>query len=208
MEKIIPDGSEKKASGTDILDAEQTVRDIKKELRANMNGVASVCMRRAGVPYHVIWGIELPRLQEIADEFPAHRKLGQLLWNENVRECQLLGILLTPTSEFLPEVAEIWVHEAKTPEAISLLAMKLIAPQKWASKLAFQWVAGSEEMPALCGWLTLCHLLRDGAELMPRSEMELRDHATAIGTSASLFLRKAVAQTLSYLDRKVPEECK
>lgn len=175
---------------------EETIRNIKKELRANMNGIASTQMRRGGMPHHVVWGIELPRLRNIAKEFDQDRALGQRLWNENVRESQLLGILLTPKHEFLPEVADIWAHEAKTPEAISLLAMELIVPQPWATDIAFRWIAGDNDLVAMGGWLTLCRLLHQGGQLMPRSEQELRDHASAISVSAPMYLRKAVYQTL------------
>ncbi|MDE5561335.1 MAG: DNA alkylation repair protein [Bacteroidaceae bacterium] len=175
---------------------EETIRDIKKELRANMNGIASAQMRRAGMPHHVVWGIELPRLRDIAAEFPSDRKLGQRLWNENVRESRLLGILLTPPEDFLPEVADIWVHEAATPETASLLAMELIVPQTWATNMAFHWIAGTDNLAALCGWLTICRLLQNGGTLMPRSEAELRDHATAVPENAPLYLRKAVLRTM------------
>ena len=41
--------------------------DIKKELRANMNGIASSHMRQTE-DYRVNWGIELPRLDDIAND--------------------------------------------------------------------------------------------------------------------------------------------
>lgn len=179
---------------------EEIIRDIKKELRANMNGIASEQMREGGMPHHVVWGIELPRLRHIASEFKRDRRLGQRLWGENVRESQLLGILLTPPTDFLPEVADIWVKEACTPEAVSLLAMELIVPQPWASDMAFRWIAGGAPLPALCGWLTLCRLLRRGDRLMPRSEEELRDHAIAVSAEAPLYLRKAVMQAMGALE--------
>lgn len=181
---------------------EETIRNIKKELRANMNGIASAQMRGGGMPHHVVWGIELPRLRSIASEFKPDRQLGQRLWSENVRESQLLGILLTPPSEFLPEVADIWLHEASTPEAVSLLAMELVVPQLWASDMAFRWIAGKECLPALCGWLTMCRLIRMGGILMPRSEAELRDHAAAFSADAPMYLRKAAMQTMEALDEK------
>ena len=183
---------------------DETIRNIKKELRANMNGIASSQMRRGGMPHHVVWGIELPRLRNIAAEFPRDRALGQRLWSENVRESQLLGILLTPPQEFLPEVADIWVHEARTPEAVSLLAMELISPQPWATDMAFRWIAGTHELASLCGWLTICRLLRQGNRLMPRSEAELRDHASALSADAPLPLRKAVMQTIEAMEGPSP----
>ena len=93
-------------------------------------------------------------------------------------------------------MADIWVHEARTPEAVSLLAMELISPQPWATDMAFRWIAGTHELASLCGWLTICRLLRQGNKLMPRSEAELRDHASVLSADAPLPLRKAVMQTL------------
>ena len=93
-------------------------------------------------------------------------------------------------------MADIWVHEARTPEAVSLLAMELIAPQPWATDMAFRWIAGTDPLASLCGWLTMCRLLRQGNKLMPRSEAELRDHAAALSADAPLYLRKAAYQTI------------
>ncbi len=36
------------------------VNDIKKELRASMNGILSARMREAGMPFRLIFGVELP----------------------------------------------------------------------------------------------------------------------------------------------------
>lgn len=174
----------------------EIIKDIKKELRANMNGIASKAMRDAGMPYHVIWGIELPRLRSIAAQFPHDRRLAQELWNENVRESRLLAILLTPGGEFLPEVADIWAQEFRTTEEASLMSMELIYPQKWATSFAFEQIARGNYLPSLCGWLTICRLLREGGKLMERSEQELRDHAASIGADAPLPLRKAVQATM------------
>ncbi len=163
-----------------------------------MNGVASQKMREAGMPYHLIFGIELPRLREILLDYPKDRAFAQQLWHENVRESRLAAILLTPPEEYLAEVADIWVHELKTAEEASLLAMTLVSPQRWASDYAFRWIACGEELPMICGLYTLCHLLRGGdVRLMPDSEEELRDHLSAISPDASLALRKA-AQSVAY----------
>lgn len=164
-----------------------------------MNGIASKAMRDAGMPYHVIWGIELPRLQDIATRYPHDRHLAQQLWNENVRESRLLAIMLTPKEQFLPEVAEIWAQELKTAEEASHMAMQLIYPQKWATTFAFEQIARGQYLPSLCGWLTLCRILRQGGTLMPRSRQELLDHASSTASDAPLPLRKAVQATIRQL---------
>lgn len=176
-----------------------TLTMLKRDFRAAMNGIAAKAMRDAGMPYHVIFGIELPRLREIAKEYQKDRRFAQHLWNENVRESQLMAIMLTPWEEFLPEVAEIWLSEAKTEESVSLISMELIAKQSWASDYAFRWVASTNYYMQLCGWLTICHLLREGRELQPRSKEELLDQAAAVAQTAPLPLRKVVMNVTSIL---------
>ena len=61
------------------------IEDIKKDLRANMNGVASAAMRSTP-DYRVNFGVELPRLQSLANEYGKDHELAQALWKESVRE--------------------------------------------------------------------------------------------------------------------------
>ena len=45
------------------MTTEDTVKEIKKALRSAMNGVLSAQMRQAGMPYRLVFGVELPRLE-------------------------------------------------------------------------------------------------------------------------------------------------
>ena len=74
--------------------------DIKKELRASMNGILSAQMREAGMPHKLIFGVELPRLQSIAHEFPPDKGLANSLWSQDIREAKLLAIMLMPAEGF------------------------------------------------------------------------------------------------------------
>ncbi len=168
---------------TDIL------TDIKKELRANMNGVASAAMRQTD-DYRVNWGIELPRIHAIASEFEPSRELAQTLWNERVRECKILATLLMPKVDFTEELCDIWVEEIHTDEIAQIFCLNLIQHMPYASTKAFEWIAqcgGTEgeendgrnkDQRENCGYLTLCHLLRR-SELNERSAEEFLDQASA-----------------------------
>ena len=61
--------------------------EIKSQLRLYMNGPASASMRQKGLVYKLNFGIELPRLKELAAECVGGRRLATELWKENVREC-------------------------------------------------------------------------------------------------------------------------
>lgn len=179
---------------------QDVLRDIKKELRAAMNGIASQQMRQAGMPYRVIFGVEIPRLQAIAREFVPSRELAQTLWNESVRESKLLACMLMPAREFLPEVADIWIGEAPTAECIQHLVFHLLRSQPWAAEWSFRWIASSSENHQLAGILTLTALLRSGVELNEFSRLELQNQAESLLPHASLPLKKAILNLNTFYD--------
>lgn len=178
------------------------ILDIKKELRAAMNGILSAKMREAGAPFKLIFGVELPRLQNIASEFKPSRTLAQELWNENIRECKLLAAMLMPPQDFLPEMADIWVDEIPTAEVAQILVMHILCKEPWCATLAFEWIASISYMRQLCGFLCIARLLQQGAQLQDRSIEELRDQAQSILPNADLPLRKAIMAATSFLSEK------
>lgn len=180
----------------------QDIKDIKKELRAAMNGILSAKMREAGAPYKLIFGVELPRLQSIASEFHPSRMLAQELWNENIRECKLLATMLMPPLEFLPEMADIWVDEISTAEVAQVFSMQLLCKESWCATVAFEWIASPVPMRQLCGFLCIARLLQQGARLQDRSIEELKDQAQSLLPNADLPLRKAIIAATSFLSEK------
>ncbi len=153
-----------------------TLLEIKKELRANMNGIASAAMRQTE-DYRVNWGIELPRVQMIAKEFEPSRELAQALWNERVRECKILACILMPANDFIEEICDIWVEEIHTEEIAQIFCLHLVSRLPFASHKAFQWMASESAMLQNCGYLTLCHLMRK-YQLSDSSEAEFLDQAS------------------------------
>ncbi len=183
------------------MTTEEKIREIKKELRSAMNGVLSAQMRQAGMPYKLVFGVELPRLQSIAQEFEPDRELAQALWNENIRESKILATLLMPKDEMCPELADIWVEEIPTAEIAQIISMNQLSQGKWSAELAFQWIATSHPMRQLCGFLVLARLLQQGAELNEPSELELKDQAEALRDTADLHLKKAIQAVLTRLEK-------
>ena len=79
-----------------------TIRDIKSQFRLFMNGVISQSMREKGMGYKLNFGIEYPRIKEIAQRYPKDHQLAQALWKENIRECKIMATLLQPVDTFYP----------------------------------------------------------------------------------------------------------
>lgn len=174
------------------MTTEDIIRDIKKELRANMNGVASKYMRENGLEYHVNFGIELPRLRTIASELEPNHQVAQQLWHENVRESKILAGMLMPTDNFVEEIADIWVEQIETTEVAQMTALNLLCRLPYAATKAFEWIASEREMTQLCGFLVIARLLMQGAEFNPHSLEELKDQMLSVPANAPLALRKAI----------------
>lgn len=174
------------------MTTDEIIKAIKKELRANMNGVASTYMLQSGLEYHVNWGIELPRLHAIANEFEPNTLLAQKLWQENVRESKILATLLCPADEFDEQLAELWVEQISTTEIAQIASLNLFSKTSFASDIAFRWIANESEMKQLCGYLVMARLLQQGAVLNDWSLDELKDQMDSVPADACLALRKAV----------------
>ena len=130
---------------------QEQIREIKKNLRGVMNGPVSQSMREKGLAYKVNFGVELPRLREMAEEWPHNYELAAALWKENIRECRLLAGMLMPTEDFPADLAELWVEQMNFPEEAECTVVHLFARLPYASEKAFAWIAREEPMFRLCG---------------------------------------------------------
>lgn len=161
------------------------IADIKKELHAYMNGVASAHARQTE-DYRVNWGVELPRLVKLADEIVvlcderqvSKRQLAQALWNDSTRECKILACMLMPADEMDEEVCDIWAESIRTEEIATMFCMYLVQRLKYATTKAYEWMAREEKMLQTCGFATLCHRMRR-YELSPDAQEEFLDQACA-----------------------------
>lgn len=174
------------------MNAEAIEKDIKKELRASMNGILSARMREAGMPFKLIFGVELPRLQSIAKEFTPDKDLANHLWTQNIRETKLLAIMLMPVEDFTAEMSNIWTKTMVTAEEAQIMAMMLLSKTNHAKETSIAWLEESKPLPSVCACLCLRHLLVQGIKLEADEARIVEDCATRMYSCANLHLKKAI----------------
>lgn len=190
------------------MDTQEKIREIKKQFRLFMNGVVSQSMREKGLDYKLNFGIELPRLKEIAEKFEQNHEVAQALWKENIRECKILAGLLQPIDTFYPEIADIWVEDMHYPEIAELTCMNLFSHLPYASEKVFQWIADEGEYFQFCGYMLMARLLMKGNELNERAENEFLDQALTALHSESGMVSRASATALRKYAYQRPEQAK
>lgn len=178
------------------METKELIKEIKTQLRLSMNGVASQSMREKGLNYKLNFGVELPRLKEIARQYDQNHDLAQTLWKENVRESKILAGMLQPIDSFFPEIADIWVEDITNPEIAELTCMNLFQYLPYAPAKSFQWMADEREYVQACGFLLAARLLGKGIEMNERAEEEFFDQTLAALLSPAYFSRKAASLAL------------
>ena len=181
----------------------ETIREIKSKFRLFMNGMVSQSMRDRGMGYKLNFGIEYPRIKEIAVGYTPNHDLAQALWKENIRECKILAGLLQPVDTFYKEIAEIWIEDMQYPELAEYSVMNLFQNLPYAPEVVFEWIADERLYFQMCGYLLIARLLMKGMRLNDRAEAEFLDQAfTAlegdemmIQKNAALALRKFAIQS-------------
>lgn len=176
----------------------EIIKDIKSKFRLYMNGPVSQSMREKGVDYKINFGIEYPRIKEIAAGYEKNHDVAQELWKDNIRECKILAGILQPVDTFYPEIAEIWIEDMHLPELAEYTVMNLFQYLPYASDVVFGWIADEREYFQVCGYLLMARLLMKGMKLNERAEAEFLDQAftalendgTNVRRAASVALRK------------------
>ena len=164
---------------------------IKRDFRSLMNGTAAASLREKGLHYRLIFGVEWPQLMRLSAEIVKDHDLAQALWKEDIRECRLLAGLIQPVETFSLELADVWIETMHYPEEAQYTVLSLFQHLPHVSEAAFNWIARSEEMYRLCGWLVLARLFMKGLPLNTRSEDEFIDQAETSLQDPSLAVRVA-----------------
>ena len=89
--------------------------EIKKRFFALRNGVVADTLRKAGMPYKMIFGLQVPQLAEIARSLKPETALADELWKDrDVRESRLLACYLFPVSGTDMKKALALARDART----------------------------------------------------------------------------------------------
>lgn len=119
---------------------------IKRRFFAMRNGVIADVLRKAGSPYHIIFGLNLPQITEIAREQHHRRELAEQLWaDQRTRESRLLATMVYPIDEMSDDDAMRWLETASDVETADILCHRLLRRHPRAVEIAL--ARGNDELP-------------------------------------------------------------
>ncbi len=109
---------------------------IKKDFFTFRNGIVADTLRKAGMPYKVIFGLQIPQIAAIARRQVPSMELADALWEDKeVRESRILATYLFPVSEISGEKAIALLRSVTTPEESDMLAFRLLKRLPFAEEI-------------------------------------------------------------------------
>lgn len=146
----------------------ELIRNIRTDLRLAMNGVVSSSMRDKGMDYKLNFGVDVPRIKEIAAKYEPNANLAKELWKLDVRELKILSTMLYPLDEFKEKNANEWANEIPNQEIRENLCRNLLQELPYADELVQNWVENSNESLRLTGYWLYVRLMMIKADALER----------------------------------------
>ncbi len=118
------------------------MQQLKRSLFALRNGVIADSLRKAGCPHRIVFGLNLPQLNEIAAQYGPSEELAEALWKDTaLRESALLAPMLYPKERLTLEKARKLCATVQWHEDADILVFKLLRDADFAPSLARELVA-------------------------------------------------------------------
>lgn len=158
------------------------------------NGAIADSMRKAGAPYRIIFGLNIPQIAEIARDFGPDRELAeQLRENDATRESLLIAPMLFPEEELSEKIALEWLVNALTPEVIDMACLKLLKHLPDAGKLVEKMYRSEKDLHRYAALRLGANILPDEIDLVERCAKEEEKRRLPLTFSVSRMLLDDIA---------------
>lgn len=173
------------------------LQQVKRRFFAMRNGVIADTYRKAGSPHHIIFGLVLPQLVEIASEFSHDPELARQLWNNrSTRESMLLAPMLLRPEDITVDSALEMINQSPAAETVDILCHRLLRHTPFSLDIAIK--ASDPELTPICRYAAmrlLWHkIYSDAATVRQLAEREL-----ATGEPLTSLPARQILDELDYM---------
>ena len=184
------------------MSIDETIKNIRVDLRTSMDGIVSQSMREKGLGYKMNFGVRIMRLQQMAGEYEKSVDLAEKLWEQETRELKILATLLYPIEAFDMDTAQRWGETIPNQEIREQLSKNIFQELSFADQLVQQWIAAEDEEVRTTGYWLLARLIISKSPLVEQCNLsQLINNAIVDATGDDYFLRNAAHSALRFMGR-------
>ncbi len=117
------------------------MQNVKRRFFALRNGAVADVLRRAGSPYRIIFGLQLPEIVDVAAATQTDSGLAEALWaNDTTRESRLMAPMVADRASFGIDDARRWMSGVCCVEEADILCHRLLRHLPFADELVGEFV--------------------------------------------------------------------
>jgi len=178
---------------------DQQIKEIRAKIRLSMNGIVADKMTQNGISYKKNYGVDIPRIKEIAKLYAPKHDLAQRLWSLQVRETMIMATLLEPVDKFTEELAQQWVETFNQIEIVEQTCMNLFSKLSFAASLSLKWIQSDKPWVQISGFILAARIANRFNE---NEIVTITQQVSTLSDTNELHLYKAIALCLSRCARK------
>ena len=184
----------------------EILQKIRTDLRRSMNGIVSTSMRQKGMDYKLNFGVDIPRLRQLANGYEQDTALAEFLWKQETRELKILATMLYQAEKLDLENAERWVREIPNHEIREQICMNLLQKSGFADDLVQNCTQSPDEEIRTTGYWLFARLTITQSGLLNKiNTREILGKAVTDLQSDSYFLRLSAQNALKFMGRNSQE---
>lgn len=176
------------------------LQEIRKKLYLRRDGASSTSMREKGVEYKINFGVPIPTLREIAQDYSPDSKLADELWEKDTRELKILATMIQDIPTF--QKNEEWVETINNVELAEQSVMNLFSKIPNASTFASKWIQSDKLYTRLCGYLLYTRLFMKGYIMEKEEEKNYFLNIFKAFGDNSILIKNAAINSLKHLGRQ------
>lgn len=182
---------------------EDIIRSIRTDMRLSMNGDVATSMRKKGIKYRMIFGVDIPRIYQISEKYSPDAELAATLWDDDVRELKILATILYPKEKFSKEIGLSWSKGIVDQELREQVCKNLFQELPFANELVEDLVNDDDdENVRATGYWLFARLCITKSDLVNRVDTENLMNSTVKDLkSDSLLVRQSALNALKFFGR-------
>lgn len=147
-------------------------------------------------------------LRHMAEQYGKDKALAAALWQENIRECNILATLIMPAADFTASEAMEWAATLSTVEMAETAVFNLFQHMAEAEQLSQLLLENEEKLLRICAYNLVCRLLKRNQECAPQLYAALFEKAASDLKSADRQLLHPLVNCLDYVSSTDTEAAK
>lgn len=160
---------------------------LRRDIYLMRNGILADSLRRSGCPYRLIFGVNIPQLNQItAAVGPSEELARAMLADGDLREATLAGFMLYPVEAItVGEARRLVSEKVRWSEDADILCHALLRRAPFAASLASELAASERRLDRYTGlrlYMNIVDKCPDGALAAARAELSRPDALTSLAT--------------------------